>query len=64
MRLCDDVVVLRDGQVVGAAPRSEFTVERMITLMVGRSIDQLYPTREPTLREGRPVLEVRGGSQP
>jgi ribose transport system ATP-binding protein len=64
MRLCDDIVVLRDGQVVGAAPKSEFTIERMITLMVGRSIDQLYPSREPAIREGDPVLDVRGVSQP
>ncbi len=64
MRLCDDVVVLRDGQVVGAAPKSEFTIERMITLMVGRSIDRLYPARDSAIRDGGPVLEVRGVSQP
>src|SRR3954454_19909196 len=64
MRLCDDVVVLRDGEVVGAAPRTDLSVERMITLMVGRSIDQLYPPRQVAAAAGPPALEVRGVSQP
>jgi ribose transport system ATP-binding protein len=46
LRFCDDIVVLRDGQVVGAGPRAEFTEERMISLMVGRSLSQLYPERK------------------
>ena len=32
MRLCDDIVVLRDGHVVGTAPKAEMTIESMITL--------------------------------
>jgi len=63
IRLCDDVVVLRDGHLVGQAPRAEMTVERMISLMVGRTIDQIYPPREPPVQLGGPVLEVRGVSQ-
>jgi ribose transport system ATP-binding protein len=31
---------------VGAGSRSEFTLPRLITLMVGRTIEQLYPTRQ------------------
>ncbi len=62
-RLCDDLVVLRDGLVVGQGPVAEFSLPRMISLMVGRQLDQLYPTRT-----GEPqtdlVLEVRGISQP
>ena len=64
LRLCDDIVVLRDGHLVGRAPRAEMTVERMISLMVGRTIDQIYPPREPPVPLGAPVLEVRGVSQP
>ena len=45
LRLCEDIVVLRDGEVAGTGPRTEFTAERMISLMVGRSLNQLYPTR-------------------
>jgi ribose transport system ATP-binding protein len=57
LRLCDDVAVLRDGAVVGAGPRDGFTIDRMVTMMVGRPIGQMFPGRasgEP----GDVVLEV------
>jgi ribose transport system ATP-binding protein len=52
LQLCDDIVVLRDGEVVGSGPAIEFTAARMITLMVGRSLRQLYPTRRAGLKAG------------
>jgi ribose transport system ATP-binding protein len=63
LRLCDDLVVLRDGELVGHGPINDFTVDRVITLMVGRSLNQLYPARrgEPTKT---PALEVKNVSQP
>jgi len=63
LRLCDDVVVLRDGAVVAQAPARELTVERMIALMVGREITRLFPPRtsQPT---DRVLLEVREVAQP
>jgi ABC-type sugar transport system ATPase subunit len=65
LRLCDDFVVLRDGQVVGAGPREQFTIERLITLMVGRTIDRLFPERKPGSElVPRTALSVRGVSQP
>ncbi len=68
LRQCDDIVVLRDGEVVGAGPRNEFTAERMISLMVGRNLDQLYPSRKQRNFEsetGSPVvLEARHLTQP
>jgi ribose transport system ATP-binding protein len=64
MRLCDEIVVLRDGHRVGAAPKAMMSIERMISLMVGRTIDQIFPPRAATPRSGRPVLEVRGLTQP
>ena len=64
VRLCDSVVVLRDGRVVGQAPVAEMAVDRLIALMVGRTIDQIYPPRETAPREGTPVLEVQGLTQP
>jgi ribose transport system ATP-binding protein len=63
MRLCDDVVVLRDGHLVGNAPTAEMDIGRLITLMVGRRIDQIYPPRELAVRPGTPVLEVEGLTQ-
>jgi ribose transport system ATP-binding protein len=56
-------VVLRDGEVVARGAKEEFTLERMISLMVGRNIDQLYPPRSvgPSTET---VLEVNALSQP
>ena len=63
MDLADHIVVLRDGERVGGGPVDAFTIPRMISTMVGRALDQLFPTRshQPT---DQPVLEVDGLSQP
>jgi ribose transport system ATP-binding protein len=52
MRLADDIAILRDGQLVAAGPRTEFDVGRMITLMIGRAIEQLYPPRRSAPQSG------------
>lgn len=61
-RLCNEIVVLRDGEVVGHDTNDALSIDRMITLMVGRTIAQMYPPRAaaPT---AEPVMEVRGVSQ-
>lgn len=63
LRLCDRIVVLRDGAVVGQGTPDSMSVEQMIALMVGREITGLYPPREkgPT---DRVILEVTGVAQP
>ncbi len=48
LHLADRIVVLRDGRIVGAGPKSEFTIDKMISLMVGREISQMYPSRSST----------------
>jgi ribose transport system ATP-binding protein len=45
LRLCDEIVVLRDGQRVGHGPTKDFSHDRLVSLMVGRQLDQLYPQR-------------------
>ncbi|HVV71676.1 MAG TPA: sugar ABC transporter ATP-binding protein, partial [Verrucomicrobiae bacterium] len=63
LRLCDDVVVLRDGEVVGAGAITKFTPDRLVALMVGRSLHQLYPVR--TANPGKEIIfEARNLSQP
>jgi ABC-type sugar transport system ATPase subunit len=62
MTLADEVCVLRDGAVVETGLRSQFDIKRMISLMVGRSIEQLYPPRESTATS-EPVLETHNLSE-
>ncbi len=62
LELADDIVVLRDGRVVDAGPGRDFTIDRMISRMVGRAIDQIFPTRESKPSQ-EAVLEVKGLSQ-
>jgi ribose transport system ATP-binding protein len=57
--LADDVAVLRDGELVASGPKSDFDVARMITLMVGRPIEQLYPPRQ-SRPDSRVLLSARG----
>ena len=59
MRLADDVAILRDGELVEAGEKSTFDVGRMISLMVGRNLDQLYPERLST-PSAEVVLAARG----
>jgi len=63
LQLCDDIVVLRDGEVVGTGPRAEFAKARLVSLMVGRTIQQFFPPRG-TAPSDEPVLEAEGITQP
>ncbi len=45
LRICDELVVLRDGERVGGGATKEFTHDRLVSLMVGRQLNQLYPER-------------------
>ena len=56
--LADDIAVLRDGRLVATGPAPEFPVARMINLMLGRDIDQLYPPRTRASRD-EVLLETR-----
>jgi ribose transport system ATP-binding protein len=62
-RLCDDIAVLRDGELVGGGPAGELDVDTMVSLMVGRRIEQLYPPRGAAPGD-TPLLEARGLSEP
>jgi ABC-type sugar transport system ATPase subunit len=48
---------MRDGQVTGNSAVKDITRDRIIELMVGRSLDMEYPPR--TAKPGEPILEVK-----
>jgi rhamnose transport system ATP-binding protein len=59
--LADRVTVLRDGQYVGTKLVSEVSSEQLISMMVGRTIENLFPKLPANI--GAPVLEVRNLSR-
>ncbi len=54
--ICDTISVIRDGVHVATQPMGSLNVERIIAMMVGREIGDLYP-REPH-EIGEVVLEA------
>ncbi|GCF09662.1 sugar ABC transporter ATP-binding protein [Dictyobacter arantiisoli] len=57
-RIAHRVTVMRDGQVVATLPRAEIDEKKLIRLMVGREIANLYP--KPSTTIGEVVLRVTG----
>ncbi|PCE28769.1 xylose ABC transporter ATP-binding protein [Paraburkholderia acidicola] len=55
--VCDTVTVIRDGRHVATEPMSTLTTERIIALMVGREIANLFPRVEHAI--GEVVFEVQ-----
>jgi ABC-type sugar transport system ATPase subunit len=60
-KLSDQIAVMRDGEFVGYEAAANLPINRMISLMVGRSIEQLYPPRTGTPSE-EVLLDVRNVS--
>ncbi|HMD52738.1 MAG TPA: sugar ABC transporter ATP-binding protein [Solirubrobacteraceae bacterium] len=55
-RICDRYTVLKDGETVGAGQMRDMGMDRLITLMTGRPVADLYPRTERGL--GPVVLEA------
>jgi ribose transport system ATP-binding protein len=66
MRLSDDITVVRDGEYVTTAEKSETSIDRLIALMVGREMNDIYPPREaPRPSENvPPILATKNLSVP
>ena len=61
-RIADRWTVFRDGQFVGAGQMADVTEGDLVQMMVGRSVDQIYPKRPAEI--GAPVLTVAGYCHP
>jgi len=55
--LADRVTVLRDGACIGTRSIADVTQAALVSMMVGRSIDQLFPKVDAP--RGRTLLELR-----
>ncbi len=59
MAVTDEVTVLKDGAVNSSAPTEQLSPERIVSLMVGRELADLFPPK--AAETGRPaVLSVQG----
>ena len=55
-KIADDITILRDGEVVESHPAKDLDVDKVIALMVGRKMENIYPKEEVEIREK--LLEV------
>lgn len=56
--MSDRITVLRDGKTIGTHPASDLTKEKVIELMVGREVGNIFPECHHDF--GETVLEVKG----
>ncbi len=59
-KVADRVTVIRDGQTIETMDKQDVTEDRIITSMVGRTMENRYPPREPEI--GETIFEVRNWS--
>lgn len=57
LRISDEVTIMRDGQYVGTWASKAMTTDMIIAKMVGRSLTNIYPTRDNI--PGAVILEVK-----
>lgn len=57
-RICDTMTVLRDGKYIGRDKKGNIDSDKLISMMVGRQIDDIYPKTD--VPRGEVVLEVKG----
>lgn len=43
MRLSDDITVVRDGEYVTTTEKDKTSIDKLIALMVGREMTDIYP---------------------
>ncbi len=60
-RIGDRVTIMRDGKVVATLPRNDIDEFKLIRLMVGRDIANLYPKSESTI--GNVIFRAQGISR-
>lgn len=62
-RLCDRISVLRDGRYVGTLDRAQATQDKVVQMMIGRSVQEYFP-KHLHAEPGQVLLRVRGLRSP
>jgi len=57
-QIADDITVFRDGAVVESHPASDMNMDQVISLMVGRKMENVYPKEKVAI--GEKLIEVKG----
>ena len=55
-QICDHFAVLRDGRLTGTGSLAEVADTQLVSLMVGRTVDELFPQVEHEI--GEPILAL------
>ena len=56
--VCDDVLILRDGRTIAQKAIAETNADELVSLMTGREISDMYPSRQS--EPGEVLLSVSG----
>ncbi len=62
IEITDDLVILRDGHVVEFGSTKDYPVDKMISFMVGRDLNQMYPDKHNIVKD-KVLLAVNKLSQ-
>lgn len=58
--ITDTISVLRDGNYIGTVETKKTTTDELITMMVGRSMEEIYPHKHFHYVRDEPLLELKG----
>ncbi|TCS78033.1 galactose/methyl galactoside ABC transporter ATP-binding protein MglA [Tepidibacillus fermentans] len=57
LQIADEVTIMRDGKWIVTKPSHELTTDKIISLMVGRDLENRFPTKDNVPKET--ILEVK-----
>ena len=58
LRISDEVSIMRDGRLINTSPASGLTTDKIITMMVGRELDNVFPPKDNV--PGEVIFKVEG----
>jgi ribose transport system ATP-binding protein len=58
--IADRITVLRDGETRGTSPAAEVSETEILRLIIGRSVEQVFPDKRGEDGHAAPLLEVEG----